>query len=86
MSFQTDFDGNCIMFASTKKLGGAFSIDYGPGSNCNYVIAIHVMFTILYTTVMLGLHIFTIIQRVRKQSFEYVYIRHRQIKSKLLKF
>ena len=44
--------------------------DFGPESNCKYVIGVHVLFSVLYAAALATLYIYALYARIRKQTFE----------------
>ena len=58
---------NVVSQDATEK---RFTINYGSKSSCDYVIAIHVLFGVLYALAMAVLHLTVMIKRMRKSDIE----------------
>ena len=61
LMLQEHFDGECVLYGN---LGRAF-IKYGDSSNCNYVIFLHVVLSVLLGFVMAVAFIFVLISEFR---------------------
>lgn len=73
--FQSKFDGGCLMYAKINANNSTdrrltFKINYGSKSSCDYVIAIHVLFSVLYALGMGILHLLVILRRMRQTDIE----------------
>ncbi len=75
---QNKFEGGCLLYAKTEKVAHStdnrFTINYGSKSGCDYVIAISVMFGVLYGLAMAILHTAVIVLRMRQSDIGYICI------------
>ena len=46
--------------------------NYGPKSNCKYVIGVHVLFSILYAATLSILYIYSLYIRTKQETFKWV--------------